>query len=71
MKHFAKPFLPVHMGPRWIFFYLKRCLKSRDNVHLTRGGEGVWGVSCIKSTEKRVEDGGGGVGREGGRGTIG
>ena len=24
MKSFAKPFLPVHLGPRWSFFYIKR-----------------------------------------------
>ena len=24
-KNFAKPFLPVHMGPRWSFFIQKKC----------------------------------------------
>ena len=33
-KTFAKPFLPVHMGPRWNLLSKKNGQKSRDNVPL-------------------------------------
>ena len=33
-KIFAKLFLPVHMGPRWSFFFMNKGRKSRDTVPL-------------------------------------
>ena len=36
----SKPFLPVHMGPRWSF-WIKKCWKSRDTVPLSQGGRHI------------------------------